>query len=386
MQISKGSQFNGSISNTFLAMVFALLAVVTLLVVRGALFYFESWDYIQFLSIWVSEFRSMTFFEALGANVGNYNPAYMYILNIISRIGIPDLYLIKAVSVIFDFVIAYFIMKLVSLKSDSSYVKITAFILALAIPTVILNSSMWAQCDSIYTAFALGSIYFALSQRSKMAYAFIALALSFKLQAAFVLPIFAVFLLKEKIRLKDCYIFFVVYIAMLLPAIVAGRSIADLLLIYFTQTDTYHHLNLNSVNIWQLVGDVEFRNFRIVGLFISGLAALALMFFTYICKERLVKTVDYIRLAYLFAVILPFLLPQMHDRFFYMADVLSLAVFLFDRRKWYVPIVTIFCSYIAYAWYLMGWAVIIDFKIAALALLTVIILVLRDYVISLSKT
>ena len=384
MQVSNDSYIK-NISGKHLALAFAFIAVAVLAAVRGALFYFESWDYIQFLSVWTARLRAMTFFEALGANVGNYNPAYMYILNIISRIGIPDLYLIKTVSVIFDFVIAYFVMKLVSLKTDSIYIRTTAFLLTLAIPTVILNSSMWAQCDSIYTAFALGAVYLALCRRSKMAYAFFALALSFKLQAAFILPIFAVFLFKKKIRLQDCYIFFAVYIAMLLPAIFAGRSIADLLLIYFAQTDTYHYLNLNVANIWQLVGNVEFANFKTVGLLISGLAALSLLFFTYVNKERLIETVDYIRLTYLFAVILPFLLPQMHDRFFFMADVLSLAVFLFDKRRWYVPIVTIFCSYIAYAWYLMEWAIIIDFKIAALALLAVIILVLKDYVVSLRK-
>jgi len=327
----------------------------------------------------------MTFFEALGAKVGNYNPPYMYILNIIARIGFADLYLIKTVSVLFDILVAYFVMKLVSLRTESVHLHILAFVLAFAIPTVVLNSSMWAQCESIYTAFALGAVYFAYLGRGRTAYAFIALALSFKLQAAFILPVFAVFVITGKIRLRDCYMFFAVYFAMLFPALIAGAPIAGLLKIYATQTVTYNFLTLNAINVWQLVGAVDFSSFVTAGIFTCALAILGLLYFIYVNRARLTETVDFIRLTYLFVVIAPFLLPKMHDRFFYMADVLSLVVFLFDKRRWYVPVVTILCSYTVYAWFLMEWTTLFDYKLAALALLTVIFIVLRDFVISLSS-
>jgi len=378
--------------NELVALSFALTAVAALLIVRGALFYFQSWDYLNFLSGWISDYRSMSFSEALGTNVGNYNPPYMYILNMISSIGGSDLYLIKSVSVVFDILLAYFVMKIVSLKTERLNMLILAVVLAFAIPTVVLNSAMWAQCDSIYSAFSLGAVYFALRGRSKMSYVFIALALSFKLQAAFILPIFIIFIIKKKIKLSDCYMFFAVYLAMLLPALIAGAHIRDLLLVYFNQSVTYNYLTLNAINIWQFVEhvpfaeNVRFANFKIAGLFISGLAVLSLLYFTYVNREKLVKTVDYIRLTFLFAVILPFLLPQMHDRFFYMADVLSLTVFLYDKRRWFVPIVTVFCSYTVYASYLMGWTVFTDYRwFAALALMFVIFIVLRDLVISLTN-
>jgi Gpi18-like mannosyltransferase len=200
------------------------------------------------------------------------------------------------------------------------------------------------------------------------------------------LPLFAVFVMNKKIRLRDCYVFFSVYLAMLLPAFVAGRPVGDLLLVYFRQTDTYHYLSLNAVNIWRFVDNVSFSSFRTAGLFIAGTAVLGLLYFTYVHRERLVKTADYIRLAFLFAAILPFLLPQMHERFFYMADVLSLAVFFYDKRRWYVPVISVFCSYTAYAWYLMQWTVVVDYKYAAFAFMIVIFIVLRDLVISLRDT
>lgn len=368
-----------------MAYTYAMAAALLLLIVRFALFYYESHDYIRFLSLWVEEYRGMSFWEALGTNVGNYNPPYMYLLNIIARIGISDLYLIKVVSVIFDFLLAYFAMKIVSLKTESVNVRVIAFVATLAIPTVVLNSAMWGQCDSIYASFALGALYFALSGRSKMAFSFMALALGFKLQAAFIFPIFLVCVFTKKIQLKDCYMFFAVYFAMLLPAIIAGMPVQDYLLVYFTQADSFHILTLNAMNIWQLVGDVSFPAFRIVGLAICALAVLSLLYFSYVNKDRFLHTADYIRLAFIFAAVAPFLLPQMHDRFFYMADALSLIVFLYDPRRWYVPILTIFSSYVAYVFFLMNWEILFDFRFLSIAMGVVIILVLRDLVISIKK-
>jgi len=325
----------------------------------------------------------MSFIEGLRAEVGNYNPPHMYIFNIIARINVYDLYLIKIVSVFFDFLIAFFVMKIVSLKTESLNMRILAFLLTLAIPTVVLNSSMWAQCDAVYAAFAIGAFYFALSGRSRLAYAFIAIAFAFKMQSVFIMPVFPILILMKKIRLRDCYIFPAVYLAMLLPAVLAGKPIGDIFLTYIKQVDTFSSLNMNLVNVWQLVGHVDYEAFRTAGLFIAGLAVLGLMYFTYVHRERLTSNTDYVRLAFLFALMMPFLLPKMHDRYYMLADVMSIVVFLFDKRRWYVPVITIFCSYIAYAWFLMSAVVLFDYKIAALALLAVLLVVLRDYVISL---
>jgi len=374
-----------SSTDKLIAVTFLIIGVVSLLIVRGALFYNDWGDYSYFLHPWVTEFRSMSFIEGLGTVVGNYNPPYMYILNIIARVDFYDLYLIKAVSVGFDILLAYFVMKIVSLRTERINMHVLAFLLAFAIPTVILNSSMWGQCDSIYAAFAIGSVYFGLSNRSKPAYVFMALAFSFKFQAVFLMPVFVVFIFTQKIRFRDCYMFVIVYLLMLLPAVLAGMPAGDALLTYYRQAGYYSSLNMNIANAWQFVGHVDFDAFLTAGIFMTGLAVLGLLYFTFVNKERLVNTVDFVRLAYLFAVIMPFLLPKMHDRYYFLADVLSVLVFLFDKRRWFVPVVTVFCSYLGYAYLLMAGIHVIDYRYAAIALLFVILVVLRDYVVSLSS-
>jgi Gpi18-like mannosyltransferase len=370
---------------------FILLCMTALYIVRISLYFYESGDYSHFLRRWISEYRTMTFVQGLATTVSNYNPPYMYILNIIARINVPDLVMIKTVSVFFDLLIAFFVMKIVSLKTQRLNMQILAFVLAFAIPTVIINSAMWGQCDSIYSAFAIGSFYYGLVKRSKMSYAFMALAIAFKLQAAFLLPILPIFVITKNIRLRDCYIFFVVYLATLLPAIIAGMPLSEALFAYAEQAGYYSRLSLNMVNIWRFINlpdnlvPIFYDGFATAGFFMTGAAVLGLMYFTYVHRSRLVDTVDFVRLAYLFAIIIPFMLPKMHDRYYYMADVLSVALLLFDRRRWYVPVVTIFCSLISYEYFLIYWTgtEVMEYKYAVIALMFIIFIVLRDYVISL---
>jgi len=382
MQEDRKSYKNDRFSQ-YISFLFTFICIAILLVIRGALFYQEWGDFSYFLLPWIERYREMTFLEGLGTSVGNYNPPYMYILNIIARFDFSELISVKIVSVLFDFLVAFFVMKIVSLRTENMNIRLLAFVLALAIPTVIINSSMWAQCDAIYSTFAIGSLYFGLAKRSKLAYIFMGLAFSFKMQAMFLFPMLIVFIFMKRIKFRDCYLFFAVYLATLLPAVIAGMPVDAVLSTYINQAGTYSELSMNIANVWQFAGNVPYENFLVIGLCIAGLAVLGLLYFTWVNRARLVDYVDFVRLAYLFAVIMPFLLPKMHDRYYFLADVLSVLVFMFDKRRWYVPVVSIFCSYLGYAWFMMGRFEIIDFKIGALALLVIIFVVLRDYVQSL---
>ena len=73
-------------------------------------------------------------------------------------------------------------------QKDSAAAKITAFLLALALPTVWLNSAYWGQCDVVFTSLCIGMAYGVLKGKGNLAAVFWALAFSFKLQAIFVLP------------------------------------------------------------------------------------------------------------------------------------------------------------------------------------------------------
>jgi len=96
MQIPEKSDLRNP-TEKLIPILFTSAGVLSLLIIRIALFDFDWGDYSMFLQPWVESYRKMTFIEGLGTKVGNYNHPYMYILNIIARINFPDLYLIKTV-------------------------------------------------------------------------------------------------------------------------------------------------------------------------------------------------------------------------------------------------------------------------------------------------
>lgn len=54
---------------------------------------------------------------------------------------------------------------------------------------MILNLSVWGQCDSIYVTFVIWTIYFLYKEKYRKAFIFLGIAFAFKLQAVFIMPI-----------------------------------------------------------------------------------------------------------------------------------------------------------------------------------------------------
>ena len=144
-------------------------------------------DYTFFLAKWMELIKTYGGFDSLNLSIGNYNVPYLYFLAAFSYLNVWDLYLIKLLSIFFDILLAFYSMKIVSLFSQSRVRKLVAFFVMLFLPTVILNGAYWGQCDSIYTAFAVMSIYFALADKPIRSMIMIALSFAFKLQAVFIL-------------------------------------------------------------------------------------------------------------------------------------------------------------------------------------------------------
>jgi Gpi18-like mannosyltransferase len=184
----------GLLTNTKYA-VAAVVLIYIAVAVRAVCLPHVTKDYTDFLAVWVKTIRSSGGFAALSKSIGNYNLPYIYLLTLISYIKTDPLIPIKLISIAFDILLAWSAMKIVGLFSGSKSKKLFAFFAVMLLPTVVLNGAYWGQCDSIYASLALLGIYFALKGRPSLAVISIALSFAFKLQAIFILHIFAVFLL-----------------------------------------------------------------------------------------------------------------------------------------------------------------------------------------------
>lgn len=364
----------------FLAILFlsALSLLLRVLQLDGV-----SYDYVDFLSKWARYFREHGGFAALGASIGDYNVPYLYFLAAISYIPVNDLYLIKLFSILFDYIMAFYAMKTAGLFIKSRFGALAVFFGVLFYPTIWLNSAYWAQCDAVYACFIVISLYCALCKKPILSVALAALAFSFKLQTVFFLPVLIVFILAKRMKPLHLLIFPCVYFLSVLPAMLFGRPFGDIVKIYWNQAGTYDdRLTLNAPSVFALVPQsAPVGIFKWVGICAAGALILTVYLLAFRYRRRLNDKTLFIA-TLLFAVGIPFLLPSMHERYFYLADVLGVVYAAINFKRWFVPYVALTASYAGYYAYLRL-AYLFDLKYAALLLLTVLIVVFTDLLLAL---
>ncbi len=337
--------------NNFGNFVIPLLLLVTITLVKAALLDFESNDYLSFLAPWTEFFRDYGF-AGLGYDVGNYNPPYMYMLWLFSLFPVNELYLIKLTSLLFDILLAWAGMKLLSLCTENRVKLLVCFFALLLFPTFIINGAKWAQCDSIYSFFGVFSIYLALSDRPWAAMCCIAASLAFKLQAVFIMPVFVVLLIARKIKLKHFLAFPAAYIIYMLPAVIAGRPFMKVMTLYFTQAGTVGDaLNYNSPALTSMLDNVG-NPAQLSKLLIFAAMLFMLLVFGYalIVRDRLDAALI-IGFTALLVIGIPYLLPHMHDRYFYLAGAVSIILACCNPKYALIPVLAELASlhcYLAY--------------------------------------
>ena len=349
----------------------ALLLAAMLL--RGLCMDHETLDYQNFLTVWVTYFRDHGGFAALRNSIGNYNLPYLYFLAFFSYLPARDLYLIKLLSVAFDLLLAWGLLRLVQLYRREVTAALAAFFVTLLLPTVILNGAYWGQCDSIYAAFAVWSVYFALDGKPVRSMIAIALSFAFKLQAVFIMPVFLVFLFAKKLRWYHLPIFPATYLVTALPAVIAGRPLRDAVLLYFDQAGSVGSaLNYNSSSVFAFASrNADTALLSRLGI-VFAFGFLALIFVWCFLRRRSLSREALLIVTLLICVAVPFFLPHMHDRYFFLADVLSVALAVVLPRLSFVPVCVSFASLLGYHAYLRM-RYLLPMRYGAAALLVVIV-------------
>lgn len=334
-----------------------LIMIIIGLLIRFILFDWVSADYKVFIEKWLEFINSHDGFNSLKYVFTNYNLPYVIILVIINYIPINSLYLVKFVSVIFDILLAFLGYKFVINLNGDKNKAFTCFSLILFLPTVIMNSSQWAQCDAIYAFFSLLSIYLLIKNKITLSFIMYGVAFAFKLQAIFLLPAFGIlFLCKKEIKIYHFLIIPLVNFILCLPAVFFGASPIYTYKIYFLQSSTYEH-SMNVMNYYNYYS----RNFtfthekiiNIIGIVITAIVFLGILIYSLKNKNKFNN--KSIMLLFLLSITTCyFFLPCMHDRYLYCADILSIIIYFSILNKKYIPIVINTCSFLSYI-FLMGY-------------------------------
>jgi Gpi18-like mannosyltransferase len=332
------------------------LGILLAMALRLSLFDFESEDYRGALSPWYDFIVSNGGFSALKYDFSNYSALYLYFLTLATYLPLPKLYAIKLVSISFDFLLAFFVLLIVRLKYESRLVGLFSFFAVLLAPTVFFNSALWGQADATYTSMLVASIYFAIQRRPNLSLFFFSVALAFKLQAVFLFPLFIVLVLKRRIPISSFLIIPATYMLLILPAWLAGRPLIQLLMTYPEQAQqdsviNNWNLTVNAPNLYQwLPNDPLF-------LWPGIILAVSLVYLLCLAGYQSGVRLDgdtIVRLALVSVLLLPFTLPHMHERYFFVADVVSIIYAFYTPKRFFVPLIVSVASLFSYLPFLFG--------------------------------
>ena len=340
--------------------IFVAIALITFLGLLLRLIFIEEagGDYGGFLSQWCMYLRENGGFNAIASVETDYNVSYLYFLALFSYLPVKDLYLIKFLSFIFDFIMAlagFFVVSYFEKENEKKMLySLAVFTGILLMPTVILNSASWVQCDSIYTSFIILSLYFMLKENYDLSLILYAVGITFKLQAIFIVPAYGIIFLKNRdfFFLKFLWIPFVNFI-LYMPAVILGKPLSSLYDAYIIQTGRYaYKTTLGYPNLYYFFGIYETQLIK-PGIIFTMCLLFVLMIFVLLSKNKLSnKEIIHLGVAVIFLV--TFFLPEMHDRYGYVAEVLSIIYFAIVKRDWIILLIININALITYLSFLEG--------------------------------
>ena len=306
---------------------------------------------------WFEQLRTRGY-SALSGEYADYTPPYLYLLWIATPLHsiLSDIRSIKLVSIFFNFLSAGVVAYIIIETTEDYHRAVVAGACFLALPTVVINSAFWGQSDIIYTCFALLSVLYTIKKKETIAIIFFAVSLSFKVQAIMIAPYFLYRFLRGGISIYHLAIIPLIYSIMMLPAWFIGRPASELIQVYIAQFQYYHKLALNAPNLYSIVQQsniVSYSTGLIVGMVVVGITTVLIA----VWGIRRLKDNPSGRLLVITtsAIMIPFVSPKMHDRYFFLADVFTYVLAFVMPNTWPLALTMQIASVSAYAGY-FGWS------------------------------
>lgn len=365
--------FNVVFTPEFLILFFTLIASFA---VRILAFPYISGDYSAFLTHWWKSFEDLGLDKAYGVKIADYFYPYIYLLGFATLFPIKDLFAIKFISIFFDYLLAFLLYRFVlKIQPVQKFKAIVTGVLFLFLPTVISNGAVWGQCDVIYTFFSVLSLFLFIKKDNYWASFSFAIAFCFKLQAIFILPLVIFILWKRGAKqLLNLLLIPLLYMFFSIPGILQGRDFREILTIYGSQAGSYPGVNYGGFGLYSLFtgneafGELKYKFFTLdgegvlytttvnnmigaIGTLVAA-TVVCVLFFSLVKYVKNLTNSLIINCGFAFAFIVPYFLPRMHERYWFLADVLSFLYVMLNPKRWYVCVIAIMLSFASYSGFL----------------------------------
>jgi Gpi18-like mannosyltransferase len=267
-----------------------------------------------------------------------------------------------------------------------------AFLAVLLMPTVVMNAALWGQCDAMYAAGMVACVHYVIAGRPAAGMVALGLAFSLKPQAVFLGPWVVLLTLRGHVRWPHWYLVPATYFLCAVPALLAGRPFGEILLLYPNQPILpFPSLTLGATNLYQWLSDRWFSVLYPAGLALGALTAAAYVVVLHRrwpegdrgsrphpgplpvgegegrpsgpqagMADRLETGATgerghLLATALLATLLMPYVLPAMHERYFFPADVLALVAAWTLPRFVPVAALVLTASTFTYLPYLFDW-------------------------------
>lgn len=266
----------------------------------------------------------------------DYNLPYQYAMVVMTKLPLPDIVAIKLFSIFFDFVLAYYVFKIVLELTAKEYPALLSGIVALALPTIIMNSAGWGQSDVIYTSFMVATIYYVIKNNAGMAMLMFTLSFGFKIQAVFLGPLMLILLIKGFFKFKHLLIPILYYIVVSLPVVLVGGTWTRILEIAAMQVNIRDGFSFYLPNIFYLLSINQFFDYASTKFIFLGLFGIIVLILTFICYSKInIKDARQLLVwSAFFTLVIPFFLVRMHERYYFPAEYFWLILLFIDTKQY----------------------------------------------------
>ena len=368
--------------------IFLITVILLSLIIR---LYFVPWhssDYNTHLKNWFIHFQENGFsgFKNI-YDISNYPALYMIIICLVSFLPkfsievLPDLSIIlyiKLVSIIADYFLAYMVYKIIKYYTNKEYMALISLACVLFSPIVLFNSALIGQADGIYSSFIILSLYLFYKEKYAKAFLIYGIAFALKLQSIFILPFIILLYIKNRFHLKYFLLILIPHIISSLIATIFGANFIKALTILGGQT----HPNLSNrapslpALIFRGAPFEQFYKWMFMTFFIILAIMLCTIFLYMFIKQKNKLNLDtFILWALTISFSMPFILPSMHERYFYISEILAL-IYAFIKPKYaYITVLLYFATFSRYVYssYLQEFP-------AAVLMLIVFVLLMRTLI------
>lgn len=301
------------------------IAIVLAVLGRAVFWNMRPPDMGIFLEPWFRHILHYGPIQAFAHPFSNYEPAYLYLLALGSLAHGPlaIMTIIKIISIVGTLFLALALADLLA-AADADR---RGALLLLLLPSVVLNDALLAQCDAFWAGACIFGLAAMIRGRTLRAMIWCGVAISFKLQAGFIAPVMVGAMIGRKAPWWQWLVPLAVFLLTLVGPWLLGWPGVDLLTVYFGQM-SLDHIAGRLANPW-MIGTI-FAEQAARHLFFIGYAAAGATAATIVALaargSRNPKLL--ILLAAIAGTALPFLLPKMLERYYFLGDVMTLALAL----------------------------------------------------------